>query len=89
MVANTEENKTTGKRTLTGAVVSDKMDKTVVVQVVRTVKHPRYHKYIKRRKTYKVHDEDNACKTGDVVVIQESRPISRHKRWVIIERQSA
>jgi small subunit ribosomal protein S17 len=89
MVAKTEETKTTGKRTLTGSVVSDKMDKTVIVQVVRTVKHPRYHKYIKRRKTYKVHDEENACKAGDTVVIEESRPISRHKRWVVIERQSA
>jgi small subunit ribosomal protein S17 len=87
MVAKTQETKTTGKRRLTGSVVSDKMDKTVVVQVVRTVKHRRYHKYIKRRKTFKVHDEENVCKTGDMVVIEESRPLSRHKRWVVVEHQ--
>jgi len=89
MAANTEEIKTTGRRTLTGSVVSDKMDKSATVEVVRTVKHPRYHKYMKRRKTYLVHDEENVCKTGDTVVIEESRPLSRRKRWVVIERQSA
>ncbi len=76
-----------GRRTLTGTVVSDKMDKTISVQVNRKVKHPRYHKYINRRNVYKAHDEGNVCKTGDTVVIQESRPLSRTKRWVVIEHR--
>ena len=73
-----------GRRVLTGRVVSDKMDKTVVVEVIRRVKHPRYRKYINRRKTYKAHDETNACSLNDQVVIQESRPLSRTKRWVVV-----
>lgn len=73
-----------GRRVLTGKVVSDKMDKTVVVQVERRVLHPRYRKYINRTKTYKAHDEANTHKVGDVVVIQESRPLSRTKRWVVL-----
>jgi len=81
------ENNKTGRRTLTGKVVSDKMDKTVSVEVVRKVKHARYHKYINRRNVFKAHDEDNACQAGDTVVIQESRPLSRTKRWVVIERR--
>ena len=60
MSETTTETKTTGRRTLVGRVVSDKMDKSAVVEVVRTVKHPRYHKYVKRRKTYMVHDESNS-----------------------------
>lgn len=78
----------TGRRELTGRVVSDKMDKTVSVEVIRRVKHPRYHKYINRRSVYKAHDEDNACKMDDLVVIRESRPLSRTKRWNVIERRS-
>ncbi len=89
MVANTTDTKTTGRRVLTGRVVSDKMEKSAVVEVVRTVKHPRYHKYVKRRKTYLVHDESNSCKVGDEVQIQESRPLSRKKRWVIFEQAGA
>ena len=73
-----------GRRVLTGRVVSDKMDKTVVVEVIRRVKHPRYRKYINRRKTYKAHDEANAYSLNDQVVIQESRPLSRTKRWVVV-----
>ena len=73
------------KRRLTGVVVSNKMEKSATVRVERLVKHPRYHKYIKRRKTYMVHDEANSAKPGDQVVIEESRPISRRKRWVIVE----
>jgi len=73
-----------GRRVLTGRVVSDKMDKTVVVEVIRRVKHPRYRKYINRRKTYKAHDEANTYSNDDLVVIQESRPLSRTKRWVVI-----
>ena len=65
------------KRILQGVVVSDKMDKTVVVQVERRVMHPVYKKYIKSSKKYHAHDENNACKVGDVVRIQECRPISK------------
>ncbi|MCD6462998.1 MAG: 30S ribosomal protein S17 [Thermotogae bacterium] len=72
------------KKRLTGVVVSDKMDKTVVVMVERIVKHPRYGKYIKRRKKYHAHDEKNECKTGDVVEIIESRPLSKTKRWRVV-----
>ncbi len=64
-----------------GIVVSDKMDKTVVVMVERLVKHPLYGKYIKRRKKYMAHDEHNECKIGDKVLIEETRPLSRRKRW--------
>lgn len=83
----TEDNKTTGRRVLTGRIVSDKMDKTVTVEVSRTFKHTRYRKYVTRLKTYKAHDEDNAFHTGDQVKIRESRPLSRTKRWVVLERQ--
>jgi len=64
-----------------GTVVSDKMDKTVVVMVERLVKHPLYGKYIRRRKKYMAHDENNECKVGDRVLIEETRPLSRRKRW--------
>ena len=76
-----------GRRELIGRVVSDKMDKTVTVEVTRTVKHPRYHKFVSRRKKYKAHDEENQCQVNDTVVIRESRPLSRHKRWVVVERR--
>jgi len=59
------------------------MDKTVVVEVVRRVMHPRYRKYVNRRKTYKAHDENNDYSLNDHVVIRESRPLSRTKRWVV------
>jgi small subunit ribosomal protein S17 len=72
------------RRTLTGRVVSDRMNKTVVVEVERQVLHAKYRKYINRRKSYKAHDELNACKMGDVVVIRESRPLSKTKRWVVV-----
>ncbi len=64
-----------------GTVVSDKMDKTVVVLVERLVKHPLYGKYIRRRRKYMAHDENNECKIGDRVLIEETRPLSRRKRW--------
>lgn len=83
----TEENKTTGRRRLVGRVVSDKMDKTVTVQVERRVLHPRYRKYVTRHKTYKAHDEQNDAKVNDTVVIEESRPLSKTKRWVLIEKR--
>jgi small subunit ribosomal protein S17 len=64
-----------------GVVLSNKMDKTVVVAVQRLVKHPQYKKYVKRRAKYKAHDEGNACGIGDRVVIVETRPLSKDKRW--------
>ena len=69
------------KRQLVGTVVSDKMDKTVIVQVERLVKHSMYHKFIKRRSRYAVHDEANTCRIGDKVLITGARPLSRTKRW--------
>ncbi len=71
------------RRTQTGVVVSDKMEKTVVVKVDRLVKHPLYNKYIQRSVKYKVHDELNSCKTGDKVQIEECRPLSKDKRWTL------
>ena len=68
-----------------GVVVSDKMDKTVVVKVDNMVKHPVYKKYIKRRVTYKAHDEQNSCAAGDKVLIVETRPLSKNKRWRVRE----
>ncbi len=64
-----------------GVVVSDKMDKTVVVAVMRSYRHPVYKKTIRRTKKYMAHDEQNACRVGDRVEIVETRPLSRHKRW--------
>lgn len=78
-----------GRRQVRGRVTSNKMDKTVVVEVERTVKHPRYHKYIKQVRSFKAHDEENACQLNDVVIIEESRPLSRTKRWRVIERVQA
>jgi len=69
------------KKVLIGTVVSDKMDKTVVVQVKRLFMHPRYKKYVRKNATYKAHDEMNQCKIGDKVQIIESRPISKDKCW--------
>ena len=64
-----------------GVVVSDKMDKTVVVLVERLVQHPTYKKYMRQRKKYKAHDPDNRCRVGDQVSIVETRPLSKEKRW--------
>ncbi|MCX8117928.1 MAG: 30S ribosomal protein S17 [Desulfobacterota bacterium] len=75
-----------GKRkTLTGVVSSDKMDKTVVVMVNRLVLHPVYKKYVRKRKKVKAHDEKNECKVGDRVLLIETRPLSREKRWRVKE----
>ena len=71
------------RRRLAGRVVSDKMDKTVVVVVERSKRHPLYHKVIKIRKRYKAHDADNGCRIGDLVRIVESRPLSKEKRWAV------
>ena len=75
--------KTALKRTLVGKVVSDKMDKTVSVLVERRVKHPLYGKIIRLSKKYLAHDETNQAKVGDIVEIQENRPISKRKSWVL------
>ena len=68
----------------TGIVVSDKMDKTVVVRVERTVAHPLYKKVLRRRKKYQAHDETNVCALGDTVLIEECRPVSKHKHWRVL-----
>ena len=74
------------KRVLTGLVVSDKGDKTVVVNVERKVKHPLYGKIIRRSKKYHAHDAENAFKEGDVVRIEETKPISKTKTWAVKDR---
>lgn len=71
-----------------GKVVSDKMDKTVVVAVETLVRHPLYGKTIKRTKKYKAHDEENACRIGDKVRLMETRPLSKEKRWRVVEIMS-
>lgn len=72
-------------RTMIGKVVSDKMQKTIVVVVERTVKHPKYGKIMRRRTKLHAHDENQVCKIGNMVKIQESRPISKMKSWVLVE----
>jgi small subunit ribosomal protein S17 len=73
------------RKTLEGLVVSDKMDKTVVVRVERKVRHPRYGKVLRRAKKFKAHDQDGLCHVGDLVRIAESRPLSREKRWTVTD----
>ena len=73
------------RKTRVGTVVSDKMDKTVVVAVERVVTHPLYKRTLRRTKKYKAHDEDNSCRAGDVVRIMETRPLSKEKRWRVVE----
>ncbi|MHB1947133.1 MAG: 30S ribosomal protein S17 [Gammaproteobacteria bacterium] len=72
-------------RTVVGRVVSNKMDKTIVVQVERKVKHPLYGKYMRRFSKMYAHDAENTCMVGDVVLIQQSRPLSKTKNWVLVE----
>lgn len=74
------------KRKLQGTIVSDKMNKTRVVEVVRLKKHPRYEKYFKVSARFKAHDENNEYKTGEKVIIEETRPISKDKRWKIVSK---
>jgi len=73
------------QKTLVGVVASDKMDKTAVVMVNRMVRHPTYKKYIRKRKKVKAHDEANACHIGDKVLLIETRPLSKEKRWRVKE----
>lgn len=77
------------KRVLQGVVVSDACDKTVVVRVDRRFRHPVYKKFITRSKKYMAHDESNAHKVGETVRIEESRPLSKRKRWVVVEGAGA
>jgi len=79
---NTKNTKT--NKVLKGVVISDKMDKTVVVKVTRFVEHPKYGKRIKKSKSYKAHDENNVKKVGDVVEIEETKPISKDKHFKVI-----
>ena len=77
------------QRTLTGTVVSNKMDKTIAVLIERTVKHPLYEKYVRKSSKLLAHDEKNECKEGDIVIIESSRPLSKRKAWrlqKIVER---
>jgi len=74
------------KRVLTGRVTSDKQDKTVTVLVSRRVMHPLYKKFIRRSKKYAAHDDTNQCREGDLVSIEECRPISKRKSWLVVQR---
>ena len=77
------------RRVLQGVVVSDKMDKTIVVKVERRLMHPLYKKFIRRSKKYAAHDEGNISKVGDVVEIRECRPLSKRKRWEVVSDSAA
>ena len=81
MSTNSESN----ARTMIGKVVSDKMDKTIVVMIERSVKHPKYGKIMKRRTKLHAHDENQVCQIGNIVKIRESRPLSKTKSWVLVE----
>ncbi len=74
------------KRVLTGRVTSDKQDKTITVLIERRVMHPLYKKFIRRSKKYAAHDETNLCREGDTVSIEECRPISKRKSWLVVQR---
>jgi len=71
-------------KTMSGVVVSDKMDKTIVVRVEYKMMHPLYKKYVKKSKKFKAHDENNQYKIGDKVTIQSSKPISKDKKWIVV-----
>ena len=78
MTATSERNR---RKVRVGKVVSDRMDKTVVVSIERLVKHPTFGRYVRRRKKFKVHDENNECRIGDMIRFMETRPMSKDKRW--------
>jgi small subunit ribosomal protein S17 len=80
-----ENNRTASRKTRVGKVVSDKMDKTIVVAIVNRVQHPLYKKIINRTYKLKAHDENNECKAGDTVRVMETRPLSKDKRWRLVE----
>lgn len=81
----TETEKRNVRRTVRGTVSSDKMDKTITVSVSRQMKHPQYGKFVQRRSQYKVHDENNEAKAGDVVLIEETRRLSKDKCWRLVQ----
>lgn len=85
MTEQTIVNENKSQRTAIGKVISDKMNKTIVVQIERKVKHPLYGKYVRRFSKMYAHDEDNTCRIGDLVLIQQTRPISKTKRWKLLE----
>lgn len=80
-----EQTATAAGRTVIGKVVSNKMDKTIVVEVERKVKHPLYGKYMRRFSKMYAHDVENTCKAGDIVMIQQCRPMSKTKHWVLVQ----
>lgn len=80
-----EAENSTNVGALTGVVTSDKMDKSITVMIERKVKHKRYGKMMRRSTKYHVHDENNTCKTGDIVKIKETKPISKTKTWTLVE----
>lgn len=82
MTETTERGK---RKVMTGTVVSDKMQKTIVVSIERLVKHATYGKYVRRRNKFKVHDEKNEAKVGDIVRFMETRPVSKDKRWRLLD----
>ena len=73
------------RQTAVGTVVSDKMQKTVVVEIARLTRHPIYEKRVRRKTRVKAHDEENACRLGDTVRVMETRPLSKEKRWRVVE----
>lgn len=83
-ISETSINETNAK-VMTGKVISDKMQKTIVVDIERTIKHPKYGKIIKRKTKLHAHDENQICKIGNIVKIRESRPYSKLKNWVLVE----
>jgi small subunit ribosomal protein S17 len=84
-MAQIENQQAKEARTLMGKVVSDKMDKTITVLIERRVKHPLYGKYMSKSSKLKAHDEENSCNIGDVVIIAESRPLSKSKSWALVK----
>ena len=83
--ANDQTNGRGRRVEVVGEVISDKMDKTISILIYRTVKHPKYGKYMKRTSVFKAHDEKNEAKIGDMVKIHETRPLSKTKRWALVE----
>jgi small subunit ribosomal protein S17 len=79
------EEQKSARKTRVGTVMSNKMDKTVVVMVERLIEESKYRKFVRRRNTFKAHDPQNACSVGDQVLIEESRPLSREKRWLVVK----
>ena len=87
MKDNMENKKDSSKKQLVGEVLESLMDKTTVIKVERRFPHPMYKKYVTKSKKYYAHDPENKCNTGDLVRIEESKPISRLKRWVVVDTE--